>query len=125
MRLLISKQIAGPMSLGFIDPAILIPWAFLDKLSDAELDHIVMHELAHLQRRDDWTNLAQRFIEEVLPIQPAVYWLSHRMSLERMMECDDWVIAATGTAKPRSGFAVPVAAITQSSHAISRSSDIR
>ena len=66
------RQIAGPMSLGLIDPAILIPWAFLDKLSDAELDHIVMHELAHLQRRDDWTNLAQRFIEAVLPIQPAV-----------------------------------------------------
>src|SRR5579862_5835660 len=71
-RLLISRQIAGPVSLGFLDPVILIPWALLDTLSDSELDHIVMHELAHLQRRDDWTNLAQRLIEAVLPIQPAV-----------------------------------------------------
>ena len=112
-RLLISREIAGPMSLGFIDPAILIPWAFLDKLSDAELDHIVMHELAHLQRRDDWTNLAQRFIEAVLPIQPAVYWLSHRMSLEREMACDDWVIAATGTAKPYAASLTKVAELSQ------------
>ena len=112
-RLLISSQIAGPVSLGFLDPAILIPRAFLDTLSDSELDHIVMHELAHLRRRDDWTNLAQRFIEAVLPIQPAVYWLSHRMSLEREMACDDWVIAATGTAKPYAASLTKVAELSE------------
>jgi beta-lactamase regulating signal transducer with metallopeptidase domain len=112
-RLLISKQIPGPVSLGFLDPVILIPCAFLGTLSDAELDHILMHELAHLQRRDDWTNLAQRLIEAVLPIQPAIYWLSHRMSLEREMACDDWVIAATGTAKPYAASLTKVAELAQ------------
>ena len=112
-RLLISSRVAGPMSLGFLDPAILIPRAFLDTLSDSELDHILMHELAHLQRRDDWTNLAQRLIEAVLPIQPTVYWLSHRMSLEREMACDDWVIAATGTAKPYAASLAKVAELSQ------------
>jgi beta-lactamase regulating signal transducer with metallopeptidase domain len=112
-RLLISSQIAGPVSLGFLDPAILIPRGFLDTLSDSEFDHIVLHELAHLRRRDDWTNLAQRFIQSVLPIQPAVYWLSHRMSLEREMACDDWVIAATGTAKPYAVSLTKVAELSQ------------
>src|ERR1700733_4029937 len=112
-RLLISSQIAGPVSLGFFDPAILIPRAFLDTLSDSELDHIVRHELAHLRRRDDWPNLAQRFIEAVLPIQPAVYWLSHRMSLEREMACDDRVIAATGTATPYAASLTKVAELSQ------------
>jgi beta-lactamase regulating signal transducer with metallopeptidase domain len=112
-RLLISTQVAGPVSLGFLDPAILIPGAFLDTLSDRELDHIVMHELAHLRRRDDWTNLAQGFIEAALPIHPAVYWLSHRMSLEREMACDDWVIAATGTAKPYAASLTKVAELSQ------------
>ncbi len=112
-RLLISTQVAGPVSLGFLDPAILIPSAFLGTLSDAEFDHIVMHELAHLRRRDDWTNLAQRLIEAALPIQPAVYWLSNRMSLEREMACDDWVIAATGTAKPYAASLTKVAELSQ------------
>jgi hypothetical protein len=111
--LLISKQVAGPVSLGFLDPVILIPWAFLGTLSDAEFDHIVMHELAHLRRRDDWTNLAQRLIEAALPVQPAVYWLSNRMSLEREMACDDWVIAATGTAKPYAASLTKVAELSQ------------
>jgi beta-lactamase regulating signal transducer with metallopeptidase domain len=112
-RLLVSNQVAGPVSLGFLDPAILIPQAFFDTLSDSELDHIVMHELAHLRRRDDWTNLAQRFIEAALPIHPAVYWLSYRMSLEREMACDDWVIAATGTAKPYAASLTKVAELSQ------------
>jgi beta-lactamase regulating signal transducer with metallopeptidase domain len=112
-RLLISRQVASPMSLGFLDPAIVIPWALLDTLSNAEFDYIVMHELAHLQRRDDWTNLVQRLIEAALPIQPAVYWLGHRMSLEREIACDDWVIAATGTAKRYTASLTRVAELSQ------------
>ena len=75
-QLLVSSQIAAPMSLGFVNPAILIPRTLLDTLSDAELEHVVLHELGHLQRRDDWTNLAQKLIEALLPIQPAVYWMA-------------------------------------------------
>ena len=88
------------MSLGFLHPAILIPQTLLDTLSNAELEHVVLHELAHLRRRDDWTNLAQKLIVAILPIQPALYWIGRRMSIEREMACDDWVIATTGTAKP-------------------------
>ncbi len=57
----------------------------LDTLSDSELEHVILHELGHLRRRDDWTNLAQKLIEALLPIQPAVYWIGHRMAIEREM----------------------------------------
>jgi len=96
-QLLVSSHASGPMSLGFFRPAIVIPHALLETLSHSELEQIVLHELAHLHRRDDWSNLAQKLIEAVLPIQPAIYWLGYQMSLAREMACDDWVIAATGT----------------------------
>jgi beta-lactamase regulating signal transducer with metallopeptidase domain len=96
-QLLVSSHASGPMSLGFLRPAIVIPLTLLERLSHSELEQIVLHELAHLHRRDDWSNLAQKLIEAVLPIQPAVYWLGYQMSLAREMACDDWVIAATGT----------------------------
>lgn len=111
-RLLVSSEITAPMSLGFLHPAILIPRSLLDTLSESELDHIVLHELAHLLRYDDWTNLAQKLIEAVLPIQPAVFWLGGRMSLEREMACDDWVIEATGTAKPYAACLTKVAELS-------------
>jgi beta-lactamase regulating signal transducer with metallopeptidase domain len=116
-QLLVSSHIAAPMSLGFLNPAILIPRAFLDTLSNSELEHVVLHELGHLRRRDDWTNLAQKLIEAMLPIQPAVYWIGHRMSIEREMACDDWVIAATGTAEPYAASLTKVAELSQWSHA--------
>ena len=112
-RLLVSSAAAAPMSLGFLDPAIVIPRAFLDTLSHSELEHIVLHELAHLRRRDDWTNLAQKFIEALLPIQPALYWIGHKISLEREIACDDWVIAATGTPKPYAASLTKVAELSQ------------
>jgi beta-lactamase regulating signal transducer with metallopeptidase domain len=112
-QLLVSSHIASPMSLGFLTPAILIPQALLETLSDSELEHIVLHELAHLRRRDDWTNLAQKLIEAILPVQPAVYWIRHRMSIEREMACDDWVVATTGTAKPYAASLTKVAELSQ------------
>ncbi len=113
VRLLVSGQIPAPISLGFVSPAVLIPQELLDALSDSELEHIVLHELCHLKRRDDWTNLAQKLIVAVLPIQPAIYWIGHRMSLEREMACDDWVIAATGTARRYASSLVKVAELSR------------
>jgi beta-lactamase regulating signal transducer with metallopeptidase domain len=112
-RLLVSTHIAGPMSLGFLSSAIVIPQTLFDTLSHSELEHIVLHELAHLYRRDDWSNLLQKLIEAVLPIQPAVYWIGRQLSLEREMACDDWVIAATGTPNPYAAALTKVAEISQ------------
>jgi beta-lactamase regulating signal transducer with metallopeptidase domain len=112
-QLLLSSHVSGPMSLGFFRPVIVIPRTLLETLSDSELEQIVLHELAHLHRRDDWSNLAQKFIEAVLPIQPAVYWLGHQMSLAREMACDDWVIAATGTPRPYAAALTKVAELSQ------------
>ena len=116
-QFLVSNQIAAPMSLGFLNPAILIPQVILDTLSESELEHVILHELGHLHRRDDWTNLAQRVIEAMLPIQPAVYWIGHRMTIEREMACDDWVIAATGRAEPYAASLTRVAELSQWKHA--------
>jgi beta-lactamase regulating signal transducer with metallopeptidase domain len=116
-QLLVSSHVPAPLSLGFFHPAIVIPQALLDTLSDSELEHVVLHELAHLRRRDDWSNLAQRLIEAILPIQPAVHWIGRRMSIEREMACDDWVIATTGTAKPYAASLTKVAELSQWEHA--------
>jgi beta-lactamase regulating signal transducer with metallopeptidase domain len=112
-QLLVSSHVAAPMSLGFLNPAILIPKVLFETLSDSELEHVVLHELGHLQRRDDWTNLAEKLIEAMLPVQPAVYWIGRRMAIEREMACDDWVIAATGTAETYATSLTKVAELSQ------------
>ena len=90
-----SPDVSVPTAIGFFKPLVLIPgWALRD-LSQDELKVVLLHELAHLQRWDDWTNLAQKLIRTAFFFHPAVWWLEKRLALEREMACDDIVLAGT------------------------------
>jgi beta-lactamase regulating signal transducer with metallopeptidase domain len=88
-----------PTAIGFLKPAVVLPSWALRELSAAELNAVVLHELAHLRRWDDWTNLAQKVLRALFFFHPAVWWVESRLSLEREMACDDMVLAQT--ANPR------------------------
>lgn len=100
VRLLVSSEIASPMAVGFARPAVILPEALLAELTPAELDHILLHELAHIDRRDDWTNLLACLAGAVLALHPVALWVVHRIDRERELACDDWVVARTGAARP-------------------------
>jgi beta-lactamase regulating signal transducer with metallopeptidase domain len=103
VRLLVSEKARVPAALGFRNPAIVLPAWALAELTVAELRPILIHELAHLRRRDDWTNLLQKTIRALLFFHPAVWWIDARLSLEREMACDDAVLAATGNPRAYAG----------------------
>src|ERR1700674_10055 len=95
-RLCSSEQIPMPVAIGLRDPIIVIPRYLLDHLSDLELDQVGLHELAHLQRWDDVTNVAQKIAEALCFFNPVVHWVGRQLALEREIACDDAVVAATG-----------------------------
>ncbi|MGA7400514.1 MAG: M56 family metallopeptidase [Candidatus Sulfotelmatobacter sp.] len=90
-----SDRVRVPTAIGFLKPAVVIPAWALRELSPVELNAILLHELAHLRRWDDWTNLAQRILSALLFFHPAIWWIGDRLSREREMACDDFVLAAT------------------------------
>jgi beta-lactamase regulating signal transducer with metallopeptidase domain len=91
-----SDRVRVPMAVGLFKPAVLLPSWLLQEMSADELRQVLVHELAHLRRRDDWTNLAQKLLRALLFFHPAVWWIEQRVSLEREMACDDLVLAETG-----------------------------
>jgi beta-lactamase regulating signal transducer with metallopeptidase domain len=108
-----SERVSVPTALGLATPAkIVIPEWLMGELSTDELHHLVLHELAHLRRWDDWTNLAQRILGALFFFHPAMWWLQHRLSLEREMACDECVLAQTGNAR---GYAKSLANIAERS----------
>lgn len=90
-----SKKVERPSVIGFLAPRILIPDWLLARLTAGELGQIVLHEAEHLRRRDDWTNLCQKLLLIVFPLNPALWWMERRMCGEREMACDEAVVRIT------------------------------
>ena len=95
----VSDRLQVPTAIGFLKPLVVIPSWAMRELSPVELNAILLHELAHLRRWDDWTNLIQKVLGALLFFHPAVWWIEKKLALEREMACDDLVLAKT--ASPR------------------------
>jgi beta-lactamase regulating signal transducer with metallopeptidase domain len=98
-ELTICDGVPGATVLGFQRPCIAIPPAFVAALSQHELDQVILHEHAHVQRRDDWARLLQTLLMSILWIHPAALFVSRVLDREREMACDEWVVARTGLPK--------------------------
>jgi beta-lactamase regulating signal transducer with metallopeptidase domain len=109
VHLLVSDEVRIPTELGFFRPAVVLPAWALRELSADELKVIVLHELAHLRRWDDWTNLAQKFVKALFFFHPAVWWIDSRLALEREIACDDIVLEQTANPKTYAASLVSVA----------------
>jgi beta-lactamase regulating signal transducer with metallopeptidase domain len=99
VKLCVSRDVVTPAAIGFFGPAIVFPEGLLEQLAPEEIKVILLHELAHLRRWDDWTNLAQKIVKAVFFFHPAVWWIENRLTLEREMACDDMVLAQSTSAK--------------------------
>ncbi|MCU1294507.1 MAG: hypothetical protein JWP08_3357 [Bryobacterales bacterium] len=87
----LSHDVATPALLGYSRPQVLLPASLADHLDRSELEQVLLHELAHVARLDDWSIVLQRTIEAVAIFHPLVAYLAHRMDLDREMACDDRV----------------------------------
>lgn len=97
VAVLVSDGLEVPTAIGFRKPAVILPAWMLEGTPAEELKYILLHELAHLSRRDDWTNLAQKILKALLFFLPSVWWIERRLSLDREMACDDAVLVHSGT----------------------------
>jgi beta-lactamase regulating signal transducer with metallopeptidase domain len=100
IRVLASAEVLVPMAAGFVYRAIIFPQSVLEELSSQEFEQVLCHEMAHLRRWDDWTQLAHAFAQALFFFNPAIYCIGQRLKIEREMACDDWVVSTTGEARP-------------------------
>ena len=87
-----------PRRSGSFRPVVLLPAGLATGMTPDQLDALLAHELAHVRRRDFLVNLLQVAAETLLFYHPAVWWVSHRIRIERENACDDLAVEATGDA---------------------------
>jgi len=95
VRLLLSAKATVPMVIGFLKPTILLPVSTATQLSTAQLEAILLHELAHLRRYDYIVNILQAIAETILFFNPFTWGISAICRREREYCCDDIVVRYT------------------------------
>jgi beta-lactamase regulating signal transducer with metallopeptidase domain len=92
VKIYLSELVNSPLTIGFLKPIILIPAASVNHLSVAQLEAVILHELAHIRRMDYIMNLVLSVVEMLLFFNPFTQLLSKQIKKERELACDDWVL---------------------------------
>lgn len=90
--LLESGLVKVPSVTGIFKPMILLPIGLLSNLPHEQIEAILLHELAHIRRKDYAMNLLQRLAETIFFFNPGLLWVSAILKEERENCCDDIAI---------------------------------
>lgn len=90
---LLSDRTNIPLAIGLFHPAIILPASLVSEQSTDSIEAIIIHETAHLHRYDVWTNALIRIAESILALNPIAWVVVRKLSIEREIACDDWVVA--------------------------------
>jgi GWxTD domain-containing protein len=75
-----------------------MPVGLLTGLPAAQIESILLHELAHIRRYDYLVNMLQTSVESLLFYHPVVWWISGVIRTEREHRCDDLAVTLSGDA---------------------------
>ena len=87
-RIALSTTAPGPMVVGLWTPRILIPPHLVDDLSASALRDLLLHEAAHIHRRDLWVAAAQHAVLALYWWNPLMKRLGIELERAREMACD-------------------------------------
>ena len=108
VRLVCSEREVMPLAFGTIAPTIVLP-ASADEWTDDRRRAVLLHELAHVVRRDC---LIQRLASCACALywpHPGVWWAARRLRTERELACDDRVLGCGAAARDYAGHLLEIA----------------
>jgi bla regulator protein blaR1 len=92
VQLMLSRSAMEPGMFGVVRPVLLWPEGISARLSDAQIEAVLAHELCHVRRRDNLFAMAQMVVEAAFWFYPLVWWMGTRMVEERERACDEEVL---------------------------------
>ncbi len=100
VRIVTIDAALSPFTLGVRRPTVALPRFIPEGSAGSALDCVLVHELAHVRRRDDARMLLQLVLTTVYWFHPGVWWCGRRMHEEREKLADRLALD-TGAISPR------------------------
>lgn len=92
-ELLASRSLPAPVTWGFWKPTVLLP-SRAGSWRPSDLRHALLHEFAHIERRDWATQLLAHVACSLYWFHPLVWLAARQQALEAERACDDQVLAS-------------------------------
>jgi beta-lactamase regulating signal transducer with metallopeptidase domain len=77
-------------------PRLLFPAGLLDRLDAEQRAALLLHELAHVRRRDHWVRFVELLVVALYWWHPVVWWARRELREAEEQCCDAWVVWASG-----------------------------
>ena len=94
-QVLTTGESVSPFVIGLWRPRLVLPSQTLKRLDPQSVQALIVHELAHLRRRDHWVRSIQNSVRLLLFFWPPVWWVCRRIDRFAEMACDQWAVTVS------------------------------
>jgi beta-lactamase regulating signal transducer with metallopeptidase domain len=95
----VSPDVRSPLAAGLFFPRVILPESLPERSTSHQLRDVLLHECAHVLRRDSWVRLLQRLAGVLFWVHPLVHLLNRRLDHAREEVCDNHVLAHADAAE--------------------------
>ena len=88
-----SPALLEPGVFGFWRPVLLLPQDIEKRLTPAQFQAVLAHELCHIRRNDNLTAGLHMIVEALFWFHPLVWWIGAKLLNERERACDETVLS--------------------------------
>jgi beta-lactamase regulating signal transducer with metallopeptidase domain len=101
VRFVESGSVTSPAAWGVRRPTIVLPHGLVQRLDDEALSWMLLHEVAHLERRDMLVAGLQRVVQILWFFNPVVWIVDRTLDELRECACDEAALVRLPTSKRR------------------------
>jgi uncharacterized protein (TIGR03435 family) len=94
-----TPALVEPGVFGIFRQVLLLPEGIVHRLTPAQLEAILAHEMCHVRRRDNLTFAIHMVVETLFWFHPLVWWIRARLVEERELACDEAVLQSGNEAE--------------------------
>ena len=117
VRIVCDLKSTIPLATGVFRPTVLMP-VEANRWSQESRSYALLHELAHIERRDVFWQLLGQLAVGLYWFNPLIWYAIRRLRIEREWACDDRVIQLTGRASHYAAQLVEIARSASAQHSM-------